>query len=644
MTEHVVVEWGDKSGGGFVLYTDPRRGAPPGPAFVRVAHDLQDDVVHQPPEAARDNDRFPVWGLQQVEVEDHGPQWCFTVQGRGGAFGRAGTCQFLFAPASADPADVWAHGVALVGPDGRLGHEPRLPSLPAVNATQLVRPLMALAERRKRIAVTGDPTEVAAVIGCLVTALPSAVVAEHIWMTFPLSTPILDKRPSVTGRWPAEQSDNLCARRVERWLEPDPDELPEPQPPRADEAIRWLAQRATGGRRDPAHCGVASLRALLDLIIREELVITEADIGRLVRAHDPRLQDGAKPQMVRRWAAQQTDTAISELLRNPPHWLEPMLFDGVLQAQLRAGKGQNPAKFPPAPAPGGWHTRLADLLRARYHNREELLRFVREHVTAPGSPLGTPDLVQRYRHWLERLGISSTDPSTGIFPVPVKEIVTSLVQYGRISAAHREFLRAASDPIGTLRSVVDRMPEVTPAGAAVLMTVQDNENGMRQVLETVLGHNPHRDERAAAWLDELMKEVTSRRMKGAVITAGVQHLGKYQAGPLPAAFLASVLECWSEQESEQEGDHVVRVLRDAATRLRPATRRIEPGPVFRQDDEWPMPVEAVHTPAAVDDPEVQPYDDDDEQGSPWAVVLFMTTVAVVLFLVVGTVLSRLGTW
>ncbi|SFR24787.1 hypothetical protein SAMN04488564_10870 [Lentzea waywayandensis] len=640
MTEHVVVEWGDHAGGGFALYTDSRRGTAPAPAFVRAAHDLQDDVVHQPPEDARDNDRFPVWGLQKVDVEDHGPHWCFTVQGRGGAFGRAGSCQFLFAPAAVDPAEVWAYGVALVGQDGRLGHEPRPVSLPEVEPSVLLGPLTALAERRRRVAVAGSPAEVAAVIGRLVTALPSAVVGEHIWMTFPLSTPVLDKRPSVTGQWPAEQSDNLSARRVARWLEPDRDELPESLPRRADEALGWLAQLAAAGRRTPAHRGSASMRALLDLIIAEELGITEADIAGLVHVHDPRLRNGTNPDMVVRWAAQQSGSAISELLRNPPQWLEELLFDGLMHAQLRAGHGQNPALFPPAHAVDGrWHTLLADLLRARYQGQEEIQRFVRDHVVAPGKPLGTPDLVQHWRSWLVNLGVAPNDPS--IFPLPVKDIAAALIQNGRITDAHQQFLRAG-DPVEAIRLVVGRMNEVTPTGANVLMAVPDNVESRIQVLKIVLAHNTFGESEPAAWLVKLITTAGSSRVKEAVVIAGTQHLEKTTSGPLPAAFLASVLEFWSELSEKEPVAHVV--LRDAGVLLLPKpSTGSAPRPAPRHDDHWPVREEPARSLAFV--PEAPQEDDpaDEAQGSGWAMSAVMaTTVVVVLFLVVSAVLGRLG--
>ena len=639
MTEHVVVEWGDHAGGGFAPYTDPRRGEAPPPAFVRAAHDLQDEIVPQPPEDARDNDRFPVWGLQKVDVEEHGPHWCFTVQGRGGAFGRAGSCQFLFAPVAADPAEVWAHGVARVGRDGKLGHEPRPVPPHSVDPSLLLGPLTALAERRRRVAVAGSPAEVAAVIGCLVTALPSEVVAEHIWMTFPLSTPVLDKRPSVTGLWPAEQSDTLSARRVARWLEPDPDELPESLPRRADEALGWLAQLAATGRRNPAHRRSASLRALLDLIIAEELGITEADIPGLVHAHDQRLRNGTKPDMILRWVAQQPGSAISELLRTPPQWLEALLFDGLMHAQLQAGHGQNPALFPPAhAAKGNWHARLADLLRARYHQQEELQQFVRDHVVAPGKPLGTPVLVQHWRNWLVNLGVSPNDPS--IFPLPVKDIAAALDQTGRISDAHQQFLRASGDPADAIRSVVQRMEHVTPGGACVLMAVPDNSEGRIQVLESVLAHNTFRGPEAAAWLVKLMTTTGSRRVKEAAVIAGTRHLEK--SGPLPAAFLASVLEFWSVLSEEEPVAQAV--LRDAGLLLRPkAPARSAPSPVPRQDDHWPVRDESPRSLAFV--PEAPQEDDraDDSQGSWWAVsALVVTSVVVVLFLLVSAVLGRLG--
>jgi hypothetical protein len=637
VTEHVVVEWGDKSGGGFVPYTDPRRGAPPPRAFVKVAHDLQDDVVHQPPDDARDNDRFPVWGLQQVEVEDHGPQWCFTVQGRGGAFGRAGSCQFLFAPAADNPAEVWAYGATLVGADGRLGLDPRPVTLPVVAAESLVGPLTALAQRRRRIALPGDPTEVAWMILHLISALPDAVVAEHIWMTFPLNIPILDQRPTVTGRWPAEQSDNLNARQVARWLEPDPAEEPDPLPPRADEAIRWLARTVTTRRLDAGYRAHPSVRALLETIIASELDITEADIGRLVHAQDRRLLD--HPDLVRRWAGQQPNAAIGELLRLPPSWLEDELLEGLLEAHRHVEPGQNPAKFPPAGATRGWHERFADLLRARYPERNGLLQFVREHVTAPGKPLGTPELVLRHRGWLERLGIPPNDPSTGIFPVPVKEIAAELAQTGRISATHRDFLHAAPDRIGALRKVVERLPEVTADRAAVLMTVPHKEDGMRQVLELVLDHNPHRDEQAATWLAEVMQRATSDRVRGAVVAAGEAYLGKFQAGPLPAAFLSCVLQFWSDGEGDPAS---ARLLRDAAARLKPppsattTTRWSEP--VSLHDDGWsPVRVEPKPLPPAETEEE-----ESDGPASPWTMVLFTVAAAFVVLLPVIFLLSRLG--
>ncbi|MEU3643280.1 hypothetical protein AB0E59_07880 [Lentzea sp. NPDC034063] len=638
MTEHVVVEWGDHAGGGFAPYADPRRGEAPAPAFVRAAHDLQDEIVPQPPEDARDNDRFPVWGLQKVDVEDHGPHWCFTVQGRGGAFGRAGSCQFLFAPVAADPAEVWAHGVARVGRDGKLGHEPRPISPHSVDPSLLLGPLTALAERRRRVAVAGSPAEVAAVIGCLVTALPSAVVAEHIWMTFPLSTPVLDKRPSVTGRWPAEQSDNLSARRVARWLEPDPDELPESLPRRADEALRWLAQLAASGRRNPAHRRAASLRALLDLIIAEELGITEADIAGLVHAHEQRLRNGTNSDMVLRWASQQPGSAISELLRTPPQWLEALLFDGLMHAQLHAGRGQNPALFPPAHAvSGSWHGRLAELLRARYHQQEELQRFVRDHVVAPGKPLGTADLVQDWRSWLVKLGVSPNDPS--IFPLPAKDIAAALAQTGRISDAHQQFLRAAGDPADSIRLVVQRMEDVSPASAAVLMAVPDNAEGRVQVLENVLARNTFRGSEAAAWLVKLMATTGSSRVKEAAVIAGTRHLEK--SGTLPATFLVSALEYWSVHSEKDPVAHVV--LRDAGLLLRPtAPARNTPSPVPRHDDRWQARDEPARSLAFV--PEApQEEDRDDGQGSWWAVsALVATSVVVVLFLLVSAVLGRLG--
>src|SRR5882672_8541431 len=79
--------------------------------FWRAVDVMLYDDVRQPPEDVRSTVGHPVWGLRMVEVgKARLRHWCFTVQGRDGSFGLAGTCRFAFFPESVRPGEVWAAG------------------------------------------------------------------------------------------------------------------------------------------------------------------------------------------------------------------------------------------------------------------------------------------------------------------------------------------------------------------------------------------------------------------------------------------------------------------------------------------------------------------------------------------------------
>lgn len=608
-----VVEWGKPGGGsGFLPYEDPNRERA-GKPFQVAARNLINEPIVQPPDGTAGNDIHPAWGLQWVEVEEVGPHWCFTVQGRGGAFGLAGGCQFAFAAATVDPKDVWWECTRMVGPDGRLGYQPideKPPPRP--DRSTLVKALTALTCGQQRVLIEGGPAAAAAAIESLLLVLPVAVVQAHLWVTWLLKRPILMELPIVAGRWPQALSQAQAASLVDRWLT-----APAPAPAvelsqRRTEAIEWLVDDALSGGRNARQYLAAhdDLPRLLDAIAMDVQSLRIEDVPELIQVGSARLSHGIGPQLACSWAGQQPEQAIAYLLRGGlPAWLADLLMEGLLQAHLQAAPGANPMYFPPAREPwGGWHDYLAHVLRNRF-DRQQLIEFVRSQLVAPGRPLAGRESITRSKQWLQKLGLSPTDLDTaGIFPVPTESIVEELFRVGQISVNNRELLRNAADLDDELRRVIERMGTITPRAGGELLTcaaeVGWDVSALRQLALRLHQHNGghgHND-----WFGPaLTNNRSTAGVKLVLLEAGVKFYEWLKVGQLPAPFLSGALHAYAGLPETHPSQN--RIMLEAATQLagqatntgfaeprssrndnparRPAAERGERGPA------WPNPSE-----------------------------------------------------
>lgn len=528
MIELAIVEFGDpRTGAGFVHYQDPNR-SPAAPVFVKAAQALTTDGAGQPPDGTQDNDRYPVWTLRMVEIPTGGPYWCFSVQGRNGAFGRAGSCQFAFAAGDVAPSKVWRTAVRMIQDDGRLGYD--VGSDVRVghgDPDRLAEVIGDLAAGAERIVVDGDPVRVAAAIGDLVAVLPTAVVRSYVWGTYLLQQPVLGQPKLVVGRWPAELAQLPPAVRVDRWLSDAAPRSGTFHPgPRTAEAIDWLATIAAQGKYVVAYQGFADLPSLLDQVAHDQLSIRPGDVPELVRRNDERLYDERFRGFVEDHARANPDWTINRLVAGGhPEWLVGLLFDGLLAADTAAPAGANPMRFPPDREwpDTGWHAALARMLAVRYPTTSARAEFVRARLRGPGRPLADADAVTAAQDWLELLELRPDDPvAMDIFPISVDRIVTELTHTGQLGATHRTRL-VTGDLVGTIRQVVARFDVVPAVAAAALLSLDCTDEQRVAVLGEVLAHNERRQP-GDQWLGELLSQRLDEHVRQVVLSDGMRYL------------------------------------------------------------------------------------------------------------------------
>ncbi|CCH32259.1 hypothetical protein ABZ816_34130 [Actinosynnema sp. NPDC047251] len=605
MTDYVLVEYGDLTGGGFVPNVGDGRAAPPA-AYTAVATKLLTNVP-QRDEPAEDGHLLPMWSLRQVGI-DSVPHWCFAVQGRGGAFGQAGMCQFLFAPASHDPAQFWHWAVCRVGADGLLGHpdtaEPSDRWLRPVARTALSAALTALFADAQAVVVDGEPVDVAATLNAVIALLPTAEVRRHVFSTYLVRRAVRDTSPPVTGRWPQRLPGGNAG--LGSWLDRAAEQHGKRavKHPKTAEVVAWLTALATRGEALPQrYLEVPSLAGLVDLVAARELDFEESDVPVLLAAGDARLTTGHGRGVLSRWAADAPAAAIAELAgpKSLPVELTEVLFDSILDVHVGAAPHTNPALFPPAADQvPGWSTTLARLLRARFDSRARMAEFVRDYVIADGRPLHGADLHQVHEPWLAELGVSPADPSVGIYGVPTARIVADIRQHKALSPTARAFLDAAPDTWREVEAVLDGLGTVTPTVAVELMRLCAGREGevLARVLDLGRGQGP-------AWAEKWLltaHNLAGPSLGGTVLAAGVAHFDRLDR-QLPTGLLVQALRSDFDRLTPPAQR---KVLRDAAVRLEsdvhrtaanraahavpqpePATREPEPG--SREDSTGSLP-------------------------------------------------------
>lgn len=526
MNELVLVEWG--GGSGFQPYTPPGE-VPPPAAFVAATTKMINYPVVQPKESLGDPDRCPVWSLLATFVEGFGTYWCFTVQGRSGAFRRSGTCQFLFAPTQIHPAEVWRYATTLVAPDGRLGPIQVRRQVPfqLPEPDELAAPLAALHAGHPLIAVDGEPLAVAGKIAALLAVLPTAEVHARVWSTFLLSEPVLNEHPVLSGHWPsslAEKSDS--ARRVRRWLgEAAP--VVEPLGRREEQALGLLAGWGCANELlAPEHQSLPDLPALVAVLVREQLPIPPENVPELIHRDPGRLHSDRGRQALRDWAQDEPKAAVAFLSEKlVPAELVSTVFDSLFAVHEAGG---NPMSFPPASAPARWQMELAEAVRSRFPTVQERLAFAERTLFAPGRPMTEPASRNAALPWLESIGLTMDD-----FP-PSVEIIAKALRLGRpITERQAAFLCDSADPAGMLRAVVRELGDVSVDVAAEIIDVVVDETVRRDFVKAAVWHNQD----VAGWVNQLIELRPTHQL--AVIEGAFESLRK--ARQLTGDMLAVVL-------------------------------------------------------------------------------------------------------
>ncbi|WP_367129152.1 hypothetical protein [Saccharothrix sp. HUAS TT1] len=590
MTDYVLVEYGDLTGGGFVPNVGEGRAAPPA-AYTALATKLLTNVP-QRDEPAEDGHLLPMWSLRHVEV-DSAPHWCFAVQGRGGAFGQAGMCQFLFAPAWHDPAGFWHWAVCRIGADGLLGHpdsaEPSHRWLRPVARSALSGALTALFADAQAVVVDGEPVDVAATLHAVIALLPLAEVRRHVFSTYLVRRAVRDTNPPVTGRWPQRLPGGNAG--LGSWLERAAEQRGEQAVthPKTAEVVAWLTGLAAHEQALPQrYLEAPTLAGLVELVAARELDFEESDVPALLAAGDARLTTGHGRGVVSRWAVDAPAAAIARLTgADPlPPELAEVLFDSVLDVHVGAAPHTNPALFPPAADDvPGWSATLARLLRARFDSRARMAEFVRDYVIADGRPLHGAELHQAHESWLADLGVSPADPTVGIYGVPTARIVAEIRKHKVVGPVASAFLDAAPDTLREVVAVLDGLGKVTPTVAVELMRLCAGQE--REVLEHVLRLG---QAQGPAWAEKWLLatyELVPPSTGAAVLAAGVAHFDRLDRR-LPAGLLVAALR---SDLSRLTPSAQRKVLRDAALRLESdvhraaADRAAQPVPAVAREPE-----------------------------------------------------------
>lgn len=476
---HSVV-WADADGTGFSPYDPDDDGVPR--AYWKTAQRLLTADVVQPPESLPTTLPHPVWSLRRVEVSPLGHFWCFSVQGRGGPFGVAGTCRFVFADAAQwHPAEVWWAAAEAARLD-TADEEP--------DRALLRRGLAALLLDRAQLAVPGSPAQVAGLVGGLLARVPPRVAARWTWVTWPLHRPDSRRHRLVAGHWPEEfreYSPNL-ARQYDQVLTELPDladgELAAALPDRRRRAaFEWLVDHevAEGLDGQPDRLvrdsDAVDLASFIDGIAPTVIVPDWTDVPDELTTEAGRARLARQPALARRWATERPEPALArlrEIAAGPdPYRMAAALLTGLTDAQRQTranllGLPLTMADAAPTPTRGqqGWPGRLAALLidlAPEPDRRADLLR----DLTAEQSVLHDRDQLAQLHDWLLELGLSPWR-HPDLFPDRVRATVSALRTGADLDPAMAA-LTAAPEPGDLMVAVAQAAGQLAPEPAARLL-------------------------------------------------------------------------------------------------------------------------------------------------------------------------------
>jgi hypothetical protein len=477
VTDLVLAEFADEGNG----FQPRRRSDVPGPYWSAV--DVMFRTVARQP-GIKSTGHLPAWVLVQVDVSDHGSQWCLIVQGRGGTFGPAGTSQFLFAPAARwHPASLWDLGRKLVvHGDGRLDpahpallHGSDLPPTPWVEPQPDLRPqveyvLRGLWDETPRIGIDGGPEVAEAVVHRVLAGLPTAIAAQHAWTTW-LLEPDPTGRPVVGGRWPDALRESEPGRRLAEDV--DRSFLPLPPSGNPDASLEralqaWVEVVALG--RDEQLGWLRSLSArsvttLLEEVFRVWVPPQVEDVDRMLRTDAGHLTLAQHPDVVARWVQRYPLNAVDLVTR-----VEGQVTPGVRVALVDgfARLSSGPPGLPPQREPvTGWARAFGAMLRENYPHPEARAAYV-ERLWASGSWTGDGALAGAHEWLRGELRLAPAE-FPRLFPGRLGVAARELTRAGRVTELVRGELSRAGAPVTAVEELLRRVDRLPPEGAADLV-------------------------------------------------------------------------------------------------------------------------------------------------------------------------------
>lgn len=477
------VQYADKQGLGFSEYTPP--GSPRAPReFKSVADDLLfvKKVVAQPRDEFQETLPHPVWSLRVVKVGAR-RYWCFAVQGRGGPFGPAGTCRFMFAPVDVHPADVWRAGMRQAAADH--GGELAAPDRDWVNE-HVPEVLRALAlEGPAQVRLPGSPADAAGLIEVVLNTLPRRLVAEWAWSTCLLKVPAAK---GLAAGWPEEFRTTVprLADQLDQILKPPPtteqfshlpadefSDLPADEAREAREnAYTWLVGQATSGKRDPlieqeksTVATAATMGGLLSAISREIRPPGWRDVPKLLESAEGRAKLKNQPTLVRLWTQNDTSAAFHHMFGEPEQWIRMAIFDALVT--LQRGRQDNFMGWPTARKPRGQHPGLGPLLREYRPDEAQRAELIRQLQRDSGLFEGD-DLLAAH-DWLARNARLAPRRAPDLFPGR-REVVEAEIGNARdLTPRARDELSRADNPAQWLVELAPHLGWVKSSAAARLV-------------------------------------------------------------------------------------------------------------------------------------------------------------------------------
>lgn len=531
MTSHgmVVVQWTDADGLGF-----SRKGPGGTPAeYWTAAEALLNTDLAQPPGPILDTGGHPVWTLRHVPVGRRSA-WCFVVQGRRGdaKLGVAGTCRFAFALDDLDAADAWQRGIQATG----VGQaEPRVSAQEIADRTRDV--LYELTENRERIPVGLEPAGTAAVIACVLAAMPESEARARSWSTCTLLLPPgRTRQPAVSGSWPEQfrvWAPRLAAT-VAASFGP-----PVTVGEYTDEDFETFADQAGRGLIDPGmRHGSLDLRELIALVRHAPKPVTVDDVpGMLLAPKGAEELSARHPHLLDRWVRDRPGEAAGLLYQVTHPEAAGALFSAACQAQR--GTAENLIGLPTAaqPWPQPWHPALVELLKE--HPGPDGLENTVMELTA--EVWADPEDAAAGRELLRALGLDERGHPYLYRALPDR-IVADLDRYGTVTETIREEFAVHQEPLLLLAGLCPRLAgRIPPRTLVDLLKLAGLSKRLRRAdaaaLESIAetsvrtGLNPATVTEAADWLRAVTHLVSpqSSRYGRRLLAGGIRALGEYDS-------------------------------------------------------------------------------------------------------------------